>query len=146
VANLLKVPLVVLLSALCAAPAGQLALELGGARLRGRDLVQSFTAGVLSGTLVLAVLAPVVALYTHTSVLVGGRLALGSVLLAIAVATLMFVRHVRRQAPAGGATLLPVMVLVVLLLATLVQLVALASPILPEATPFDGGIDRLLPL
>ena len=38
------------------------------------------------------------------------------------------------------------MVLVVLLLATLVQLVALASPILPEATPFDGGIDRLLPL
>jgi len=40
--------------------------------------------------------------------------------------------------------LFPVLVFVGVNLAALLQLVALAAPILPELTAFDGGIDRLM--
>src|SRR5688572_19771100 len=66
VANLYKVPMVVLFSSLAAAPAGMLAWKLTGANGRGTDLMLSFVTGVFSGTLVMAVVSPLVALYYHS--------------------------------------------------------------------------------
>jgi hypothetical protein len=144
VADLFKVPLVVLLSSLCAVPAGVLALRLSRASVRARDLLLWFASAVLSGTLVLAALAPLVAIYYHTIVRTGATLAIGSVLTAIVVSGTLFVRNVLRETE-DRAALVPACLLVALVVIALVQFVALASPILGDATIFDGGIDRLLP-
>jgi hypothetical protein len=115
-ANVYKVPMVVLLSCAFAAPAGLLAWRLSGTRVRGSDLALGFSGGVFGGTLVLAVFAPLIALYYHSSAWAGPVLGLGSVGLALLTGTIMFVRgegageehHHRhlvdvREREAGGA-------------------------------------------
>lgn len=146
VANLYKVPMVVLFSSLAAAPAGMLAWKLTGAHGRGTDLLLSFVTGVFAGTMVMAVVAPLVALYYHSSTWAGPALGLGSTFLALIVGTLIFCRGAwRRSGVEGRASLIvPVAVFVLMQTASLVQLIALASPILPEQTVFDGGIDSMV--
>ncbi|MBX3201373.1 MAG: hypothetical protein KF894_24775 [Labilithrix sp.] len=146
IANLYKVPMVILLSCVFAAPAGLLAWRLSGAPIRGTDLALGFTGGVFGGTLVLAVLAPLVALYYQSSAWAGPLLGIGSVVLALVVGTVMFVRGTIRRLPPGApklAALLPVAVTLGMQLLTLLQLAAIAAPIFPERTPFSGGIDHL---
>jgi hypothetical protein len=146
VANLYKVPMVVLLSSAFAAPAGLLAWRLSGSKIRGTDLALGFSAGVFGGTLVLAVLAPLVALYYHSSAWAGPVLGFGSALLALATGTFMFVRGTMRRVPSGASkmrVLLPVFVTLTMQVLTLLQLAAVAAPIFPERTPLSGGIDHL---
>jgi lysylphosphatidylglycerol synthetase-like protein (DUF2156 family) len=145
--NGFKVPLVVTLSAVVALPAGLLALKLTGAAYRATDLTVSFASGILGGTLVLAALAPLVALYDQTSVTIGSRIAVGSAILALLVGVAVLARNVLRRRPPGTrrrAAIFPASVLVLMQLATLLQLIALASPILPHDTPFEGGVDQLI--
>lgn len=147
IANVYKVPMVVLLSCAFAAPAGLLAWRLSGAPIRGTDLALGFSGGVFGGTLVLAVLAPLVALYYHSSAWAGPMLGLGSALLALLTGTIMFVRGTLRRSPAGtskAAVLVPVFVTLAMQVLTLVQLAAVAAPIFPERTPFSGGIDHIV--
>ena len=59
--NLWKVPMVVLFSALTAIPGGLLTWKLAGAPGRPADLLAQFAASIFAGTLVMAVLAPLVA-------------------------------------------------------------------------------------
>lgn len=144
-ANVLKVPVVVLLSAVCALPAGFLAWKLSGARIAGGDLLLTFGASVFVGTLVLAAAAPLVALYYHSSAWAGPALGVGSVFLALFVGALFFVKGATARVDGKRrSVLVPVGVMLFMQLATLVQFVALASPIFPEVTVFDGGIDRIL--
>jgi hypothetical protein len=146
-ANAYKVPMVILLSALAALPAGLVALRFTNARLAVVDLISAFATSIFGGTLVLATLAPLVAVYYHTSMKVGVPLALGSVFVALATATLLFGRSVKRKVagtPGRVASLVPVIILVTLFSAALMQFVALASPIISAATTFDGGIDSVL--
>lgn len=146
IANVYKVPMVVLLSCAFAAPAGLLAWRLSGTRVRGSDLALGFAGGVFGGTLVLAVLAPLVALYYHSSAWAGPVLGIGSAGLALLAGTIMFVRGVvRRLAPGTKkrTVLLPVAVTLAMQLLTLLQLTALASPIFPERTALSGGIDHI---
>jgi hypothetical protein len=146
VANLYKVPMVVLLSCAFAAPAGLLAWRLSGTRVRGSDLALGFSGGVFGGTLVLAVLAPLVALYYHSSAWAGPVLGIGSAGLALLAGTVMFVRGVVRRLEPGTkkrTVFLPVAVTLAMQLLTLLQLASLASPIFPERTAFSGGIDHI---
>jgi len=145
--NLLKVPLIVLLSSLAAVPAGMLAWKLSGAKVRGTQVMVSFASGVFCAAMVLAVLSPVVALYYHSSAWAGPMLAMGSVLLSIGVAVVIFLRNVFGQLEETVArfpVVITVSVFLLMQLAALLQLVALFSPILPELTVFDGGIDRMM--
>ena len=145
-ANVYKVPMIVLLSALSAVPAGLLTWKLSGAECRGTDLLVSFGSGIFGGTLVLAVLSPLVALYYHSSDWAGPLLGQGSALLALFAGTAIFVRSIIRQVPPGirrFPVILPVSVFMGIQLATLLQLGALASPILPERTIFGHGIDAI---
>lgn len=145
--NAYKVPMVVLLSSLTAVPAGLLALRLTNVRYAGRDLLLSFATAVFSGALVLAVLAPLVGLYYNTSAWAGPYLGLGSAGIALVVAVTTFVRGtVARAEPdvARETLAIPIAVMVAMQLAALLQLVALASPILPETTIFDSGIDHVV--
>lgn len=145
-ANLYKVPMVVLLSCAFAAPAGLLAWRLSGSPIRGSDLALGFSGGVFGGTLVLAVLAPLIALYYHSSAWAGPVLGIGSAILALVTGTVMFIRGTIRRLPPGTsklAVLLPVAVTLGMQILTLIQLAAIAAPIFPERTMFSGGIDRI---
>jgi hypothetical protein len=129
------------------APAGLLAWRLSGAQVRGSDLALGFSGGVFGGTLVLAVLAPIVALYYHSSAWGGPMLGIGSALLALLTGTIMFVRGTIKRAPEGAsklATLIPILVTLAMQVLTLLQLAAIAAPIFPEHTPFSGGIDHFV--
>lgn len=146
VANLYKVPMVVLVSAVGALPAGLLTWKLSGGPGRASDLLIGFTGGTFAGTLVLAVLSPLVALYYHSSLWAGPLLGQGSALLALVVGVVIFARAIfgRKNPEAPRARLvLPVTVLALVQVAMLVQLVAIAAPILPERTIFSHGIDHL---
>jgi hypothetical protein len=145
--NVYKVPMVVLLSSLSAIPAGLLAWKLSGVNYRGLDLLQSFIVGVFAATMVLAVLSPLVAIYYHSSAWAGPLLGLGSTTLAIVTGGIIFIRGVARHLPAGtrgGSIILPVIVFLFMQLATSLQFIAIASPILPETTVFDGGVDSMI--
>lgn len=151
VANAYKVPMVILLSALTALPAGLVALRLTNAKLSAVELSSAFALAMFGGTLVLATLAPLVAIYYHTSSKAGVPVALGSVFVALATATLLFGRSVARRVlektgevvHGRSGSLLAVIVLVTLFVAALAQYVALASPIISEPTRFNGGVDTL---
>ena len=147
IANAYKVPMVILLSAIAALPAGLVALRLTNGRLAVRDLISAFATSMFGGTLVLATLAPLVAVYYHTSEKAGVPLALASVFVSLATATLLFGRAVKRKVaaePGRTASLVPVVILVGLFSAALMQFVALASPIIGDVgTRFDGGFDQV---
>ena len=151
IANAYKVPMVILLSALTALPAGLVALRLTNAKLTAVELASAFGLAIFGGTLVLATLAPLVAIYYHTSSKAGVPIAMGSVFVALGTATLLFGRSVGRRvlektgdATTGrAASLLAVIVLVTLFVAALLQYVAVASPIIGDVTRFDGGFDTV---
>ncbi|MBL0212292.1 MAG: hypothetical protein IPQ07_00135 [Myxococcales bacterium] len=145
-ANAYKVPMVILLSALAALPAGLVALRFANARLAARELISAFMTSLFGGTLVLATLAPLVAVYYHTSSKAGVPLALGSVFVSLATATLLFGRAVKRKvgsAPGRSSSLVPVVILVALFSAALMQFVALAAPIIGTVTQWSGGFDSV---
>ncbi|MFT3775104.1 MAG: hypothetical protein QM820_57895 [Minicystis sp.] len=145
VANLYKVPMVVLISAVGALPAGLLTWKLVGAPGRASDLLISFVGGTFAATLVLAVLSPLVALYYHSSLWAGPMLGQGSALFALIVGALIFARASfgRREGVRRSVLAVPVTVLALVQVAMLVQLVAVAAPILPERTIFSHGVDHL---
>ncbi|APR85058.1 Hypothetical protein A7982_10407 [Minicystis rosea] len=146
IANLYKVPMVVLLSAVGALPAGLLTWKLMGAPGRASDLLLAFVGGTFAATLVLAVLSPLVALYYHSSLWAGPMLGQGSALFALAVGVLIFARASfgrRGEGVRRAALAVPVSVLALVQVAMLIQLVAVAAPILPERTVFSHGVDNL---
>lgn len=147
VANLYKVPMVILLSSVAAAPAALVTWKLIGARNRASDLLMGVAAGNLSASLVLAALSPIVALYYHTSAFLGGAVAMGACTLGVGVGLYALVRAVLSRAAVearGVALLIPLLVLMGGEVASLVQFIHAASPILPEVTLFDGGADAML--
>lgn len=151
IANAYKVPMVILLSALTALPAGLVALRLTNARLPAAELASAFASSIFGGTLVLATLAPLVAIYYHTSSKAGVPLAIGSVFVSLATGAMLFARTVGRRVVAhangepGGrrASLVAVGVLVTVFVAALLQYVAVAAPIIGEVTRLSGGFDAV---
>ncbi|MDP2305462.1 MAG: hypothetical protein Q8P18_05500 [Pseudomonadota bacterium] len=159
VSNVYKLPMVILLSTVCSLPIGLLAWKLLGAPNRASDLLLGAAAGNFTASLVLAALAPIVALYYHTSGHLGGILAIaaGSIATLLGLWNTFRAVWTRRPAdePAHGlngtamsllrapALLAPVGLMIVAQLASLVQFIHVASPILPEITVFDGGADEL---
>lgn len=145
--NLVKVPMVLLLSVLSALPAALVAQKLLTLPGTGRSVVESVAAGKFASGLVLGVLAPLVAIYYHTSAWAGPLLGIGAVVSALVVGHLVFVRALLKRRPEGSSrrhALVPAVVFIVLQALTLVQFIALASPMFPESTRFNGGIDTLI--
>jgi hypothetical protein len=136
--------MVILLSAVTALPAGLVTLRLTNSKLGGAELAGAFATSIFGGTLVLATLAPLVAIYYHTSAKAGVPLALGSVFVALATASLLFARAVAKRMGENRRGVLAVVILVVIFLAALLQFVALASPIIGvHGTALEGGFDGL---
>lgn len=143
IGNLVKVPLALLLSALAAAPLGVVAWKLLGEETSVTDLLLAHARGLLAGAVVLGTLVPIVALYYHSSRFAGPLLADATALAALAVGVAVFVR-LAMKAPGvhNKAVRIAVpSVMIALQGAALLQLIALASPILPDPTVFRNGVD-----
>lgn len=144
-ANLYKVPMVILLSTISALPAGLLAWKLTRAEGDWSCLLLNFVSGIFTATLVLAVLSPLVALYYHSSFWAGPFLGSATVFIALGAGFIVFLRNVYRDLDGEGQHFLvsvPVVVFLGMQLAALMQLVVLVSPIFPESTVFSGGVDQ----
>jgi hypothetical protein len=146
-ANLFKVPMAVVLSALAALPAGLLAWKVTDAKIQVTDLLVSLAAANMTATMVLTAAAPLVALYYVTGSSWASLIAMGACFLAVAVGGFTYFRAVKLRLPddvTRRQVFVPLAVLIAFQLIALVQLVGIASPILPELTPFSGGADGLV--
>jgi hypothetical protein len=142
--NAVTVPVLIVVSSLAALPLGLVAWKLTTPDGRALDLVVGHAAGAFAATLVLALLAPLIALYQHSSAWAGPVVAMGSVAVALVVGLAIFVRVIGKLVPdstARRAFIAPAALVLVAQLAALAQLCALTSPILPRRTAFGRGID-----
>lgn len=141
--NAAKVPMVLLFSVLAALPAGLLAHRLSDSPESTRSVLLSFAGSVFAGSLVAAVLSPLVAVYYLSSAWAGPYLGIGSAFLAVGVAAMLLLHTGVRLAPSAErkSRLIPKLVFAVVTLGVMPQFIAIASPILPEHTVFDEGID-----
>lgn len=146
-ANLVKLPVVVVLGVACAMPLGLLTWKVFGQGTRLSSVAVSVTTGVFTGTLVLACAAPLIALYYLTTDFAGAPLTLGIVAIAMVGGVWNAFRAALSRRPEDvprGRVLIPMGTMLAALLFALLQLVHLASPILPEETAFDRGIEGIL--
>jgi hypothetical protein len=141
--NVIKIPLIILLSVVASAPLGVVAWKLFGEQAKAADLLLSQARSLLTGSLVLGTLVPIVALYYHSSASAGPVLAVATAVVALLLGGAMFVRLAWRAPGVENATLriaIPTTVLLVQA-AAILQLIALMTPILPDPTMFNRGID-----
>jgi hypothetical protein len=144
--NPLKLPMVLVLALLCSLPLGALAWKLAGTGSRLVDLLVSVATGVFTSTVVLACGAPLIALYYLTTEHVGGVLVtmflVGAILLGVANGVRAGLVR-RAEGVRVLAILVPHAVTTMALMLALLQLIFLASPIIPESTVWDGGVEQL---
>jgi hypothetical protein len=146
-ANVYRVPLVVLVSAVATLPAGILAWKALSVRASVVDLLAAHARGTLHGTLALAAFAPLLAIYSFTSgPKLVSALAVVTALAALAVAGFSFVRSLVNGAKAENRLKIIAVACVCLAiqLAALPQLISVMSPILPVSTSLAGGVEGLL--
>lgn len=146
--NILKVPMLLIVSALATLPAVLFfAKVFSGSNTRASALLLAYSSAFFGGTVTLAVLAPIVALYEHSSSFFGPHAALASAAVAFVVAVVLLVRTIRRVASGvpRKSLLFPVAALVLLQGAALAQLSASVSPVFDHRTPFGHGVDGLKP-
>ena len=143
--NAFKVPMLLVVSGAVALPAVLLFCRLvSPGAAGGVDLLVGYAVAVFGGTLVLAVLAPLVALYQHSSSWIGPQIALGSIVLALVAGCVVFVRALGRLVTSAGrrGVYLPVIAMVLVQLAALAQLASVVSPVLSTRTSFGHGVDH----
>lgn len=143
--NALKVPMLVVVSGAASLPITALAWKLtAGRNAKVTSLLVAYSAAVFAGTLVLALLAPIVALYQHSSTFAGPWVAIGSAVAGFVAAACVFVRVLRKLGTGGGAGRnLAVGLLLVIQLLTLSQLASVLPPVFGQRTAFGRGIDGL---
>lgn len=145
--NAIKVPMLLFVSSIAALPPILVFQRLTNHRdTRSRDLFVAYGVAMFGGALVLAVLAPIVALYQHSSSWAGPWVALGSAIVAFGVAMGVFARALTRlTAPrATRASIFAItLTLAIVQLAVLAQLASVVSPVFERRTAFGHGIDAV---
>jgi hypothetical protein len=145
--NVVKVPTLLVGSGLAALPLVCVLWKLvGPTETRLSGMMLAYATSLFGGTLVLAVMAPIVAIYQHSSVWAGPRIALVSAVLAVIAFGFLFWRTLRRVAGPGARMsklALPAAALIVVQGLALSQLASATTPVFGERTTFGHGIDSL---
>jgi len=144
--NLFKLPVIVLLSMLTALPLAIVLLRQLELGFSTRQLVLAHASATATAAIVLGAFAPLLGLYVRTSAHGALGLALISAAIALFSGGAVFLRKIRHLAAPGelGRSLAVASVILVAHGAAALQLVALATPILPVHTIFGAGIDGFL--
>lgn len=146
VGNAVSVPLLLLMSSVASLPLGLLVFRLTVAEGSASDLVLGHAGAVFGASLVLAFLTPIVALYQFSSSWAGPIVADGSAFVGIAIGLALLVRGLGKLVPEPRARcgmLAPVVLLCVAQGAALMQLSAIAPPVMPHRTTLGRGIDGI---
>jgi hypothetical protein len=144
--NAASVPLLLLMSSVASLPLGLLVFRLTVAEGRASDLVLGHAGAVFGGSLVLAFLTPIVALYQYSSSWAGPIVAHASAFLGIATGLALLLRSLAKLVPEARARrgmLAPVGLLCLAQGAALMQLSAIAPPVMPHRTVLGRGIDGI---
>jgi hypothetical protein len=145
--NIFKLPMVVLLSGVAALPPGLLAGKLTESRMAPTDITSSLMSANMTGSLVLLSAAPVVALYYLSGSTFSAYIAFGAALAGEFVALWIFFRAAHKRKPKDATWFdvwFPSAVLAVVQIVAIIQLIGIASPILPEMTLLSQGMDGLM--
>ena len=140
-ANLIKVPMVLLLSVLTVLPIALYTRGVLGLDVRAVLLAE--LGSITTSASILSVFAPLVALFVRTSGHGAQGLCIASATIAILIGGGAFLRHLHATGNKKQRSLLLGLLLVAAQLLATLQLVALASPILPTPTVFATGVDGL---
>ncbi len=145
--NVIKIPTLLIGSGLAALPLVCVLWKLAGpTETRLSAMLLAYATSLFGGTLVLAVSAPLVAIYQHSSTWAGPRIALASAVVAVVAFGFLFWRTLRRVA---GPTVslpklaLPAVALIVVQALALAQLASATTPVFRDRTSFGHGIDSL---
>jgi hypothetical protein len=143
--NIVTVPMLISASALAALPLALFTLKLISHRLHATDLLLSYTSAAFAGCTTLLLLAPLVAIYQQSSWLVGNAIGPISAVIAFVVSGAVFVRSLLKVngTKALGVLSIPVLLLVVVQGACLVQLASLSNPLFGARTRLGHGIDAI---
>jgi len=141
--NVFTVPMLICTSALSALPLALFALKLTSQKVHATDLLLSYTSAAFAGCTTLLLLAPLVAIYQHSSSLIGGAVGPVSACIAFVVGAWVFFRSLYKVHGQGALRALaaPVILLVVVQAASLVQLASLSNPLFGARTLLGHGID-----
>lgn len=141
--NIYKVPMVLSLSLLVALPAILVTRNLLRITVPPIELLTAIVTGLERGALVLIGFAPLIAVYAYTSQWASPVLAQWSGGLALVCGmTSLCLELTKLQAPKSALLLLSMVTSIALGL-SLVQLISLATPVLPVHTAFGAGIDGM---
>jgi hypothetical protein len=143
-ANLYKVPMVVTLSTLVALPAILTTRHLLELRCTPLEIVAALTKSLFRAGLVLLSFAPLLAVYAYTSQWFAPVLAQISGGLAILFATLSLYRELGKLDGSQRRLLVLTAISAITLGLALLQLIAIATPILSVPTVFGAGIDGVV--
>ncbi len=145
-ANVYRVPVVILVSAVATLPAAVLLWKAFSVRASLADLLVAYARATLHGSVALAAFAPLLAIYSFTSSSgIVSALALGSAIVALLVAGMSFVKNLLGSVERSSSwRVVPVaLVTIAIQLAALPQLISVMSPILPSPTALVGGVEGL---
>lgn len=145
-ANLVTVPVLLTVSTLAAVPVVLFVWKLTSSRGRATDLLLAHASALLMGAMVLLLVSPLVALYQHTSTVIGPLVGAGSALVAFALGIFIFVRALRRLVdPEQGLTaaLVPTVLLIVVQATSLMQVASLTDPVFPTRSAWGRGVDQM---
>jgi len=142
--NLYKVPIVLTLSVVVTLPAVLVARRLLGIAMSPVVLLTAIVTGLERGAMVLIGFAPLIAVYAYTSQWMSPVLAQWSAGFALLCGLGSLFGDVVQLPGSKGALLVLSVVTSVVLALSLVQLISLATPVLPVHTVFGAGIDGIL--
>lgn len=142
--NLYKVPMVLTLSVVVTLPAVLVARRLLGIAMSPVVLLTAVVTGLERGAMVLLAFAPLIAVYAYTSQWMSPVLAQWSAGVALTCGLGSLFSEVV-QLPGSKAALVALSVVTAVVLGlSLMQLISLATPVLPVHTVFGAGIDGMM--
>jgi hypothetical protein len=141
--NIYKVPMVLSLSVLVALPAVLVTHRLLRLTVSPLATLTAIVTGLERGALVLIGFAPLIAVYAYTSLWASPVLAQWSGGLALVCGLVSLSIELTKLDDSKGALVILSAVTAVALGLSMVQLISLATPVLPVHTAFGGGIDGM---
>jgi len=144
--NALEVPVLLVVSALAALPVGLFAVRLSSSATRGTEFVLAHSAAFFASAVVLALLAPIIGLFQHSSAWAGRAISIGSLVAGLAVGISILLRVLEKLVPDTAtrrSMWMPVVVMISLEGAALAQVASISSPIFAERTAMGQGVDGL---
>jgi hypothetical protein len=142
--NVASVPLLLALSSAAALPLGLLVFRLTVADGQATNLVLGHACALFGAALVLALLAPIVALYQFSSSWAGPVIAQASAFVGLGAGVALLLRSLAKLTPeprSRRGLVTPVALTCLLQCAALLQLAAVAPPVMPHRTLLGRGID-----